>query len=210
MTTALPSHLATFKDNKHHYTFDVTSATVLKTSRWSDTYVSGSGSQSVGGYGGHVSGGGSMSIDSRVIQNNEVWFQIDDGGEYQYIFSGDQANVALREGQRVSFIDCRDEKGQETICGIVNHTTGIFAPLNLPVTLLPFETFWAFMGIGVIATFIAAPATIPIMIGALVMRSKAKKIRARLSAHVDNIGQQHVSSPPHRAAPVSGAAMATA
>ncbi len=98
-------------------------ATVLATTIWSESDVSGHGGGGggvvVAGYGAGRTRGVEISTDVRI--RRETWLRISDGRE-QRIVTG-QA-VALREGQRLRLLYVRESGGAPELVRMANEATG--------------------------------------------------------------------------------------
>ena len=101
--------------NKNTFSFDSITGEVLSQNKFSETHVSGGGG---GGSHGHTR---SVSISSQAITKHEFWIKTDDGREEAIQLSG--ADVAIREGQRISLITIwNPSKDTGHYAMIVNHT----------------------------------------------------------------------------------------
>ncbi len=81
----------------------ILTGTVLETTRWSETHVSG------GGGGGYMYNGHGSSyvnpVTSTTVRHSEIWIRDDEGNEEQLRFS--TVEVPVRAGQRLSAICAR-------------------------------------------------------------------------------------------------------
>lgn len=101
--------------NKNTFSFDSITGEVLSQNKFSETHVSGGGG---GGSHGHTR---SVSISSQAITKHEFWIKTDDGREEAIQLSG--ADVAIREGQRISLITIwNPSKDTGYYAMLVNHT----------------------------------------------------------------------------------------
>lgn len=85
-----------------NYEFHVLTGDVIDTTQRSDTHVSGSGS--VSGYSGNVSG--STSISSIVVITRDVFVKADNGSEHALKFRGD---MAFQVGNKISVFGVRSK-----------------------------------------------------------------------------------------------------
>ena len=94
--------------------------TVIEGQRWSETHVSGSGGGVViGGYGAM-----SSSVKSNVKNKQEIWLELENGQQMQFVLNADK--FAARPNQRLSVAVYRNvENNKRTVISYYNHDTDL-------------------------------------------------------------------------------------